>query len=197
MINISMYINICYIFKYVRSYGQQNYAYTDKDKTIHIHIKDNQKNPDIQNIISITWSQNDSKCICCSEKSVYIYDTEKNKFETIINADGEKFLKVATHPTKNEYVCISTKKIIHFNDSITTSDASDAAKTDIDEISDMDWSYDGEYIVYCNDQGIYVYNYNEKKNKNVEISKNNQCKLQGNEYRCVLYRYISSGICRK
>ena len=198
------------------SYGQQNYAYTDKDKTIHIHIKDNQKNPDIQNIISITWSQNDSKCICCSEKSVYIYDTEKNKFETIINADGEKFLKVATHPTKNEYVCISTKKIIHFNDSITTSDASDAAKTDIDEISDMDWSYDGEYIVYCNDQGIYVYNYNEKKIKKLKYKKTThvnykaiytdasytgiyQVAFVGNDNCCLyaIYRKYGESICLK
>ena len=71
MINIFYVYKYMLYFKYVNIYGQQNYAYTDKDKTIHIHIKDNQK-PDIQNIISITWSQNDSKCICCSEKSVYI-----------------------------------------------------------------------------------------------------------------------------
>lgn len=151
------------------SYGQQNYAYTGEGKTIHIRIKDIKKNLDIQNIISITWSQDDSKCICCSEKNVYIYDTTDYTNKTIINADGdEKILKVAAHPTKNEYVCISTKKIIHFNDSNKTLDG---ANTNIDEISDMDWSYDGEYIAYCNDQGIYVYNYNDNVKSEIRTLK--------------------------
>ena len=99
---------------------------------------------------------------------------------TIINADGEKFQKSRLIQKRNNMYKYQKP---HFNDSITTSDASDA-KTDIDEISDMDWSYDGEYIVYCNDR-VYMYTTTMKKIKTLKYQKTTYVNYKAT-YRCVI-----------